>query len=91
MAAIWDKEKRSKVMSLVRSHGNKATELRLLEIFRTHRLTGWRRKQDLIGKPDFIFRTQRVCVFVDGCFWPHFADWRRSGVRPWTGRPHISL
>src|SRR3989338_7059530 len=56
-------------MSLIRSRGNKATEMRLIEIFREHGITGWRRNQPLLGKPDFIFRTERVVVFVDGCFW----------------------
>ncbi len=56
-------------MSLIRSRGNKATELRLIEIFREHDITGWRREQRLIGKPDFTFRRERVVVFVDGCFW----------------------
>lgn len=69
MADIWSKAKRSKVMSLIRSHGNKATELRLIEFFKAHHITGWRRKQKLAGKPDFVFRKERVCVFVDGCFW----------------------
>jgi DNA mismatch endonuclease (patch repair protein) len=23
----------------------------------------------LPGRPDFVFRRQHVCVFVDGCFW----------------------
>jgi DNA mismatch endonuclease (patch repair protein) len=56
-------------MSLIRSHGNKATELRLIEIFREYGITGWRRNQALLGKPDFTFRRERVVVFVDGCFW----------------------
>lgn len=56
-------------MSLIRSRGNKATELRLIEIFREFHITGWRRNQPLFGKPDFIFRRERVVVFVDGCFW----------------------
>ena len=56
-------------MSLIRSRGNKATELRLIEIFREFQITGWRRNQKLIGKPDFTFRRERVVVFVDGCFW----------------------
>lgn len=63
------KEKRSEVMSLIRSRGNKATELRLIEIFREYGITGWRRNQALLGKPDFTFRRERVVVFVDGCFW----------------------
>jgi len=69
MADIWSKQKRSEVMSLIRSRGNKATELRLIEIFREYGITGWRRNQPLLGKPDFIFRRERVVVFVDGCFW----------------------
>jgi DNA mismatch endonuclease, patch repair protein len=56
-------------MSLIRSRGNSATELRLIEIFREFGITGWRRNQPLLGKPDFIFRAKRVAVFVDGCFW----------------------
>ncbi len=69
MSDIWSKEKRSEVMSLIRSRGNKATELRLIEIFREYGITGWRRNQPLFGKPDFTFRRERVVVFVDGCFW----------------------
>jgi DNA mismatch endonuclease, patch repair protein len=69
MADIWSKKKRSEVMSLIRSRGNKATELRLMEIFREFGITGWRRNQNLPGKPDFTFRRERVVVFVDGCFW----------------------
>jgi len=69
MTDIWGKEKRSEVMSLIRSRGNKATELRLIEIFREYGITGWRRNQKLLGKPDFTFRRERVVVFVDGCFW----------------------
>ena len=56
-------------MSLIRSSGNRTTELRLAEIFRRSRITGWRRSQNLTGKPDFVFRKERLCVFVDGCFW----------------------
>jgi DNA mismatch endonuclease (patch repair protein) len=69
LSDIWSKQKRSEVMSLIRSRGNKATELRLIEIFREYGITGWRRNQPLLGKPDFTFRRERVVVFVDGCFW----------------------
>jgi DNA mismatch endonuclease (patch repair protein) len=83
MADIWNKRKRSEVMSLIRSYGNKATEMRLMDVFRTHRITGWRRKQKLPGKPDFVFRKEVVCVFVDGCFW-HGCP--RHGTRPKQNR-----
>lgn len=69
MVDIWGKQKRSEVMSLIRSRGNKATELRLIAIFREFGITGWRRNQALLGKPDLTFRRERVIVFVDGCFW----------------------
>ena len=69
MTDIWCTAKRSEVMRLVRSKGNRSTELRLIAIFRESGITGWRRNQDLPGKPDFVFREHKLCVFVDGCFW----------------------
>lgn len=74
MADVFNKKKRSQVMAAIRSHGNKNTELKLVAILRTHRITGWRRQQSLAGKPDFVFRKQHLAVFVDGCFW-HGCRW----------------
>jgi DNA mismatch endonuclease, patch repair protein len=56
-------------MAAIRSFGNKDTELRLAAIFRATGITGWRRRQPLLGRPDFVFRRARLAVFVDGCFW----------------------
>ena len=56
-------------MASVRSDGNKATELKLVRIMRAYRIIGWRRGQTAVGRPDFLFRRQRLAVFVDGCFW----------------------
>ena len=69
MADVFTKAKRSEVMSLIRSRGNRATELRLIALMREHGITGWRRNAKVFGKPDFVFRRERVAVFVDGCFW----------------------
>jgi DNA mismatch endonuclease (patch repair protein) len=69
MADIWNRKKRSEVMALVRSRGNRDTELALMLIFRRHRITGWRRHLKLPGTPDFAFPKHRLAVFVDGCFW----------------------
>ena len=74
MADVFTKAKRSQVMAAIRSRGNKATELRLASILRAARITGWWRHQPLPGHPDFIFRHQRLAVFVDGCFW-HGCRW----------------
>jgi len=48
MAAIFSKKKRSEVMSRIRGAGNKATELRLIQIFRANEITGWRRGCSLV-------------------------------------------
>lgn len=69
MADVFTKKKRSQVMSLIRSHGNKNTELRMIRIFRENHITGWRRRQKVFGNPDFVFYKQRIALFVDGCFW----------------------
>jgi DNA mismatch endonuclease, patch repair protein len=69
MADTVSNRKRSEVMSLVRSTGNKSTELRLIALMRTAGITGWRRRQKLPGSPDFVFRKRSLAVFVDGCFW----------------------
>ena len=60
---------RSQLMSKIRSRGNKETELRLVALLRNAGISGWRRHQALIGKPDFTFRLAHIVVFVDGCFW----------------------
>ncbi len=69
MADVFTPEKRSSVMALIRSRGNRATELRLIALMRENRITGWRRHPSVFGKPDFVFHREKVAVFVDGCFW----------------------
>jgi DNA mismatch endonuclease, patch repair protein len=69
MADVFDKRKRSDVMSRIRSSGNKDTELALAKLMRRNRIVGWRRNQSVFGKPDFVFTQARLALFVDGCFW----------------------
>jgi len=56
-------------MSRIRGRGNKDTELTLMKLLCQHRITGWRRNQKVFGKPDFLFKSKRLAIFVDGCFW----------------------
>src|SRR4051812_49233308 len=79
MTDVFTKAKRSEGMGRIRSRGNKATELRMIALLRAYGITGWRRGVLLKGSPDFVFRRERVCVFVDGCFW-HACP--RHGTRP---------
>ena len=69
MTDVFTRKKRSEVMSHIRGRGNKETELALMKIMRRKGITGWRRKQSLFGNPDFVFRKERLVLFVDGCFW----------------------
>jgi len=77
MADIFDKNKRSEIMSKVKSSRNKSTELKLLQRFKDNKITGWRRNVKLFGKPDFVFPKKKLAVFVDGCFW-HGHDCRNT-------------
>jgi DNA mismatch endonuclease (patch repair protein) len=69
MADMFSRKQRSEIMSRVKGRDNKATELRLIHIFRKFRIRGWRRRVAIFGNPDFVFPTARIAVFVDGCFW----------------------
>jgi DNA mismatch endonuclease (patch repair protein) len=69
MVDVLSKEKRSQAMAAIRSRGNLNTELKFAAILRAQGVTGWRRHQPIPGRPDFIFRPERLAVFIDGCFW----------------------
>jgi DNA mismatch endonuclease (patch repair protein) len=69
MPDVFTQRKRSEVMSRIRGKGNRDTELALMRLLRANRIKGWRRHLPITGKPDFVFRRERVAVFVDGCFW----------------------
>lgn len=89
MPDIFTKAKRSAVMAGIRSRGNKATELRMIALFRAHGITGWRRGVALFGKPDFVFGAAKVAVFVDGCFWhgcPRHARTPKTRVAFWKAK-----
>jgi len=69
MTDTFSKKQRSEIMKAVKSKGNKSTEIKLIEIFKSHHITGWRRNYKLIGHPDFVFPKKHIALFADGCFW----------------------
>ena len=69
MADIFDSEKRSEIMSRVKSRKNKSTELRLIRVFKENAITGRRRNYDVKGHPDFVFKKQKVPINLDCYFW----------------------
>jgi DNA mismatch endonuclease (patch repair protein) len=70
MTDLYSPSKRSKIMSAIRSTGNRSTEVRAVLALRRHHVTGWRRhSKNVPGTPDFYFPRARLAVFVHGCFW----------------------
>ena len=69
MADVFTRQKRSAVMAQIRGSKNRSTEERFAKLLRDHGITGWRRGASVVGRPDFVFHSERVAVFLDGCFW----------------------
>jgi len=87
MPDVFTKEKRSEVMSRIKGKGNKDTELAMILILRKYHISGWRRNQFILGKPDFIFPKEKVALFVDGCFWhgcPKHSNMPRNNQEFWA-------
>ncbi len=61
-------------MQAVKGRGTRL-EKRLWSMLAGMGLRGWQKNVETItGKPDVVFKKQRVAIFVDGCFWhgcPH--------------------
>ena len=71
MADIFSPEKRSEIMSRIRSSGTQPEE-RLFEIIQL--IIGKRRKikrhvTNLPGQPDFLIPSLKLIIFLDGCFY----------------------
>ena|SRR5439155_1567178 len=62
------KAKRSEVMSRIRSK-NTQPELRVRKYLHAAGCRYRLHSSRLPGKPDLVFVSKRICVFVHGCFW----------------------
>lgn len=69
MADNLKPEDRRKTMQAVKGKGTKL-ERRLFSMLAGMKIKGWKKNaSDVIGKPDVAFHSERVAIFVDGCFW----------------------
>lgn len=76
-------------MACVKSKGNKSTELKFIDILKARSISGWRRNQDVFGKPDFVFPKRKIAVFIDGCFWhgcPKHCRLPATNVQYWVNK-----
>ncbi len=91
---VFSKQKRSSVMAAIPSRGNESTEIRFARLLRALGMSGWRRNQPIFGRPDFVFRAQRVAVFVDGCFWhgcPVHGTLPKQNARFWQEKINTNM
>ncbi|HLP04948.1 MAG TPA: very short patch repair endonuclease [Paludibacter sp.] len=76
---IWDKQKRSEVMSKIRSKNTKPEMLLRKALhargfrFRVH-------YKKLPGRPDIVLPKYRTAIFVQGCFWHGHEGCRSSHI-----------
>lgn len=68
---IMSREKRSALMSRIKGKGTKPEQIIMAGV-RSKRFKFEAHAKDLPGRPDLVFRSRRVAVFVDGDFWHGF-------------------
>ena len=68
MPDIFDAEKRSKIMSMIRTKDTKP-ELVLRSALHKRGLRYRLHAKELPGRPDIVFRPKKIAVQVRGCFW----------------------
>jgi DNA mismatch endonuclease (patch repair protein) len=84
-------ERRSAIMANIRSRDT-APELMVRSYLHSRGLRYRLHGRALPGKPDLVFSSRNVCVFVHGCFWhgcPKCVDGTRSvksNASFWTGK-----
>ena len=84
---IMSVEKRSAVMSRIRGK-NTGPERAVGEALTARGFEFETHAKDLPGRPDIVFRTSMVVVFVDGDFWHgwRFPVWRDKLSEPWEAK-----
>lgn len=79
-------EDRRKTMQAVKGKATKL-EKRLWAMLAGMGVRGWvKNASNITGKPDVVFSSQRVAVFIDGCFWHGCPHCRRK--LPQTNREY---
>lgn len=75
-------------MSRIRSK-NTSLEVNFRKLLWKNGLRGYRIHYSLPGKPDIVFVSKRIAIFLDGDFW-HGYNWKKLGKIPpkkyWQGK-----
>jgi len=68
MTDIYDKVKRSEIMSCVK-HARTAPEEKVASLLKILKIKYRRNVKSLTGQPDFVLKFAETVIFVHGCFW----------------------
>ncbi len=79
MVDIFTPSKRSEVMAHIKGKNTKP-ELAIRKILFSKGLRYRLHPKDLPGKPDIVFRSSRVAIFVNGCFWHQHKNCKDASV-----------
>ena len=84
MADIYDKAKRSEIMSCVK-HTRTDPEEKVASLLSKRKIRYRRNVKSLPGRPDFVIKSAKTVIFVHGCFW-HAHQGCKLARRPKTNR-----
>lgn len=84
MADVFNKKKRSQIMSKIRGK-NTSPEKLLHAILRRLGFKIERHRSDLPGSPDVVLSKQKAVIFTNGCFWHGHKNCPRAAL-PATNR-----
>ena len=80
MADKFSKAKRSAIMSRIRSK-NTSLEVEFRKLLWKNGLGRYRIHYNLPGKPDIVYVSKKIVIFLDGDFW-HGYNWKKLGKVP---------
>ncbi|TSC87300.1 MAG: DNA mismatch endonuclease, patch repair protein [Microgenomates group bacterium Gr01-1014_16] len=79
MGDIFTKEKRSEIMSRITGK-NTTPELTVRKILRKMGYKYRLNAHNLPGKPDVVIHSEKLVIFVNGCFWHNHKGCKRSSL-----------
>ena len=90
MSDIVSKEKRSEIMSKIKSKDTQI-ELMVAEYLDYLGIDYTRYNKDVFGNPDFVIRVIKTAIFVHGCFWHQhegckYAYKPKSNIKFWESK-----
>jgi len=84
----FDKQTRSAIMSKIKDK-NTSLEVNFRKLLWRKGLKRYRIHYNLPGKPDIVFVSRKIVMFLDGDFW-HGYNWKKLGKIPpkkyWQGK-----